>query len=72
MIFLVGTLMPVGNKPSIWKDDETLNLARRFGIDNTNCFPKQWRSCKKITIDDVKWLINQIYMDYPSYLQPTF
>lgn len=62
--------MPVGNKPSAWKDEETLRLAREFGLDNPQCFPRAWRSYRnKITTGDVCWLIIQTYQECPQCLE---
>jgi hypothetical protein len=58
--------MPVGNKPSPWKDDLTQSLAERYEF-TPSCFPKAWRSDrgKKITLEDVIWLINNVNDEYP-------
>ena len=62
--------MPSGNKPSPWKDQETLNLAREFGFDDPAIFPRPWRSYRnKITTSDVCWLINQTYWECPKCLE---
>lgn len=62
--------MPSGNTPGVWKDANTLKIARIFGVDDPRCFSRNLRSYhNKITHDDVYWLVTQTYWDCPKCLK---